>query len=156
MPHPESTDVPKDSKTSIKAYVAGWGNINNQKIKCDTDKHGPAPFQRCNFPFVHRGKVHKRCEKRKKTPSHYDYVCKDFFRKSELNGLELGGREKSYYVYFWNKKLERMDYRYCYNEDTGPYGWCGTCYEFKANDDYNGTEGWCNIKDEDGGEPDVG
>ena len=55
--------------------VAGWGAA---QFSCDTDDFGPSPHSMCNFPFLHKGEMHRKCS-HTPTPGADNPVCAQFY-----------------------------------------------------------------------------
>ena len=58
--------------------VAGWGAA---QFSCDTDDFGPSPHSMCNFPFLHKGEMHRKCS-HTPTPGKFLTMSTEFDKKT--------------------------------------------------------------------------
>ena len=85
--------LPKVADLKVKddtAYVAGWGNTENDRANCYVDNRGPVRNQKCRFPFKFENNdvEIQECYKAK-FPSDENPKCKQF-HKFHKNRFDFG------------------------------------------------------------------
>ena len=138
----------KNLKDDDTVYVAGWGNTYDQY--CNTNKHGPSPYQRCQKQFVYEGESHYGCT-RMRSPSSNDQECYRVMMIME-DGIGKGAYEDKLKE-FDAIRVKRVKNgvvvmeRDCFSFEGArhTHGWCATC-----NPDVNrpGEAGYCRINND--------